>query len=167
MPGQSYAVQAYWQHYLRSLPVAHRHHGVSADAFAFGGGGELADELAVLVLDGRKRATTSLPIEFSASGEPLPQVGSVSIILDRRLRPVAIIERTRVDKVPFGEVDAAFAATEGEGDGSLAWWRAAHRRYFGDVCRRLGGHFDDGTPVLCQTFVLVWPRNQGVSTLWP
>jgi len=32
--------------------------------------------------------------------------------------------------VPFGAVDAAFAAAEGEGDRSLAWWQAAHTAYF-------------------------------------
>ena len=30
----------------------------------------------------------------------------------------------------FGEVDAAFAFDEGEGDRSLDHWRAAHQRYF-------------------------------------
>ena len=159
MTTQSSQVRAYWQDYLRRLPAAHRHHRAIPDAFAFGGGGALADELADLVLAGVKRATASLAIEFSAAGETLPQAGSVSIILAADAQPVAIIERSSVVCVPFGRVDAQFAATEGEGDGSLAWWRAVHRHYFNDVCSRLGGRFDDDTPVLCQTFVLVWPRR--------
>jgi hypothetical protein len=38
----------------------------------------------------------------------------------------------------FDDVGAEFAAAEGEGDGSLAFWREAHWSYFGRVCERLG-----------------------------
>lgn len=40
---------------------------------------------------------------------------------------------------------------------SLADWQRAHRWYFGEVCKRLGGALDDATPVLCQCFRVVWP----------
>jgi uncharacterized protein YhfF len=46
---------------------------------------------------------------------------------------------------------------EGEGDGSLQYWRDAHTWYFGRVCEQLGGTLDDSTPVLCQRFRRVWP----------
>ncbi len=65
------------------------------------------------------------------------------------------MELTKVDVVPFDEVDEAYAAVEGEGDGSLAYWREAHEQYFNDVCRRFGGQFDGRTPVICQTFRVI------------
>jgi uncharacterized protein YhfF len=55
-------------------------------------------------------------------------------------------------------VTAEYASVEGEGDGSLDYWRAAHREYFTAVCARLGGEFNDGMPVICQVFHVVWPR---------
>jgi uncharacterized protein YhfF len=149
----------FWRAYLEALPDQHPHRAQAPDAFPFGGGGALGNELARLVLAGKKRATTSLPVEFTAVGDPLPLPGSVSIILDSSSNPLAIIERTQVDAVPFEEVGAAYAAIEGEGDGSLVYWRRIHREYFEDVCSRLGGVFDERTIVLCQVFRVVWPRD--------
>jgi uncharacterized protein YhfF len=82
-------------------------------------------------------------------------VGDLGIIVRGDGAPVAIIERTRVTVVRFGDVDAEFAATEGEGDGSLEYWRDAHANYFNQVCARLGGTFDERTPILCQVFRVI------------
>ena len=70
----------------------------------------------------------------------------------------AAFETSEVRLIAFGEVDAAFAADEGEGDGSLTWWRSAHRAYFGRVCGRLGGQLDDATLILCRRFRLLYQR---------
>ncbi|MBS0337820.1 MAG: ASCH domain-containing protein [Proteobacteria bacterium] len=149
--------KAYWAGFVRSLDPDDRRRTAKPDAFGFGGEGDLADKLAALVLAGRKRATASLVVEYTALGEPLPKAGDLSIILDGAGHPVAIIERTAVDLVPFGSVSEDFAACEGEGDGSLRYWREAHTRYFNSVVARLGGRLDESTPVLCQRFRLVWP----------
>jgi hypothetical protein len=42
-----------------------------------------------------------------------------------------------VATVPFEEVSEEFAAIEGEGDGSLRYWREVHWTYFGRVCKRI------------------------------
>lgn len=152
------AAELFWRGYLRSLVPDHPHRDAHPDAFAFGGAGPLGDQLATLVLQGRKRATTSLPIEFTSQGESLPVRGSLSVILDGQDRPVAIIERTQVASRPFDDVDEAYAAIEGEGDASLAQWRAGHLDYFRQVCERLGGRFDGRSEVICQVFRVVWPR---------
>jgi uncharacterized protein YhfF len=154
-------VRAFWRRYLEALPPEHPHRPVTPDAFAFGDSPELADELAALVRSGRKRATASLPVEFTAEGLPLPSAGDVSIVTLSDGAPVAIIELAEVRHVPFHDVDAAFAADEGEGDGSLAWWQAAHRRYFGRVSARLGGTFDEATPIICRRFRVVWTETPG------
>jgi uncharacterized protein YhfF len=148
--------EAFWTRYLATLPAEHPHHRVRRDVFAFGDSPALADELAALVQAGRKRATASLPLEFTTAGLSLPAAGDVSIVTWADGRPCAVIELVEVRHVPFESVDADFAAAEGEGDGTLAWWRGAHRRYFGRVCTTLGGTFDDTTPVICQRFRVVW-----------
>ena len=158
MPTDSAACRAFWAQFLRSLAADDPRRGARPDAFGFGGDGALADALAALVLADRKRATASLPVEYTTLGEPLPRAGDLSIILDGQGRPVAIIERTSVEQVPFEAVDEAFAAQEGEGDGSLRYWREAHAWYFNRVCARLGGRLKANTPVLCQRFRRVWPE---------
>ncbi|HEX7669939.1 MAG TPA: ASCH domain-containing protein [Polyangiaceae bacterium] len=155
------ARDATWRAYVSELPPDHPHRRVKPDAFAFGDEPAIADELAALVVAGRKRATTSLPIEFTALNEPLPRVGDVSIIVRGDGVPVAIIERTQVITVPFDAVDATYAAIEGEGDGSLAYFREAHTEYFTGVCARLGGRFEAQTPVLCQIFRVLWTSPGG------
>jgi uncharacterized protein YhfF len=95
-------------------------------------------------------------VEFTSVKEPLPRTGDVSIILCGDGNPLAIIECTDLKTVPFQSVDAAFAAMEGEGDKSLTYWRDVHAEYFTRVCDRLGGTFAASTPVLCQTFRLLY-----------
>jgi uncharacterized protein YhfF len=147
---------ALWNDYLGTLPAGHAHRNARPDVFAFGDTPALADELAALVLSGKKRATASLAVEFTSLGDPLPAVGDLSIVLRGDGVPVAIIERIEVREVLFHAVDQAFASREGEGDGTLAWWREAHRSYFTRVCERLGGMFDANTPVICQSFQVVY-----------
>jgi len=150
------AAEIFWRRYLDSLPAAHPHRDARPDVFSFGDSASLADELAALVLAGRKRATASLPVEFTSLGQPMPDVGDLAIVTRADGTPLAVIELTEVRQVPFRAVDAAFAADEGEGDGTLAWWRTAHRAYFGRVSSRHGAKFDDAMPVICQRFKVVW-----------
>ena len=68
-----------------------------------------------------------------------------------------VLRSIRVDIMPFNEVDADFAAAEGEGDGSLAYWQAAHERYFKRSCDRLGLIWHSGMEVVCERFEVVYP----------
>lgn len=151
--------EAFWQDYLRTLAPEHPHRRVRPEAYAFGDSPRLADELAELIRIGRKRATTSLPAEIAIEGQKPPAVGDVSIVLRSDGTPVAVIETVGVREMPFHAVDEAFAAEEGEGDGTLVWWQKAHRRYFGRVAARLGAGFDETTMVICERFRLVWAAD--------
>ena len=152
--------KAYWDEFAQLLDMNDPRRDKRPDAFAFGGGGELADKLLALVISGTKRATASLPVEYTSTNEPLPVAGDLSIILDAKGSPRAIIERTSVEVIPFQAVDSAFAASEGEGDGSLHYWRKAHAWYFNTVCERLGGSLEPTSEVLCQRFNLIWPPSR-------
>jgi uncharacterized protein YhfF len=96
------------------------------ESFAFGDGPELADELLVLVLEGRKRATCWAVSEGMKGAE----IGKWMVALDGAGRPRAVLQTLELTQRRFDEVDAAFAFDEGEGDRSLAFWRAAHQSYF-------------------------------------
>ena len=114
-------------------------------SFAFGDGPELADQLLELVLKGVKTATCSTEDEPNTSTP-----GERWIVLDGRGNPRCVIESTEVTYRRYGDVDAAFAHDEGEGDRSLSYWRSAHRRYF----ERLGKFSEDMT-LMCERFHLV------------
>lgn len=116
------------------------------DSFSFGDSAELADELLELVLIGKKTATAWA----AAEGDKGVVVGKRWIVKDGQGRSGAILETVELTWRRFGEVDAAFAHDEGEGDRSLAWWREAHRRYF---TRR--GEFSPDMELYCERFRLI------------
>ena len=131
------------------------------EAFHFDDNASTADGLAALALAGKKRATAGLV--WGYEGKPMPKPGDLSIVTLFSGLPVCIIETLDVRITPFSEVDAAFAEVEGEGDGSLAYWQAAHVEYFGRECQRLGREFSWDTPVLCEKFSVVYPGGSGAS----
>jgi uncharacterized protein YhfF len=114
-------------------------------AFAFGDSPALADELLGLVMKGVKTATCSTEDEPNIS---VP--GERWVVLDGRGEPRCVIESIEVSFRRFGEVSADFAYEEGEGDRSLAYWREAHRRYFGRL-----GKFSEDMMLMCERFRLV------------
>jgi uncharacterized protein YhfF len=128
------------------------------ESFHFGDSESLADELAELVLAGTKRATAALLWSHEADGKPLPKTGDLSIVERWSGEPVCIIETVSVTVRAFEEVEAEFAATEGEGDGSLDQWRAGHSAYFSRECTRLARSPSPRMPVVCECFQVVYRR---------
>ena len=119
-----------------------------------------ADELAGLVLAGTKRATAALLWAYESEGKPIPKAGDLSVVTLFSGKPVCVIETQDVKIVPFSKVGADFAATEGEGDGSLAYWQRVHTAYFGRECQRLGREFSLSALVACERFAVVY-RGSG------
>lgn len=72
-------------------------------AYAFG---EDADELAQLVLSGKKTATSSLYLAYEFENEPLPQIGEYNMILDSQEQPVCITQTKKVYLCPYNEITA-------------------------------------------------------------
>lgn len=126
------------------------------EAFHFDDHESSANELAALVLAGVKRATAGLVWSFEQAGVALPRVGDLSVVTNWAKQPQCVIETVRVDIVAFADVTAEFAATEGEGDGSLAYWQSAHQAYFGRECQRIGKLPDPRMPVVCERFEVVY-----------
>jgi uncharacterized protein YhfF len=126
---------------LSAVPEKYR----SLQSFAFGDGPELADELLDLVMKGLKTATCSTEDEPNTSTP-----GERWIVIDGRGQARCVIETTEVTYRRYNEVDVAFAYDEGEGDRSLAYWRSAHRNYFGRL-----GKFNEDMMLMCERFRLV------------
>jgi len=126
------------------------------EAFHFDDNAPTADELARLLLAGTKRATAGLLWVFEAAGKPLPKPGDLSVVTLFSGEPVCVIETREVQVTPFAQVGAEFASTEGEGDGSLAYWQRVHTDYFTRECRRIGRAFSEQAPVVCEKFAVVF-----------
>jgi uncharacterized protein YhfF len=91
-----------------------------------------------------------------AGNERVPQVGDLSIITNWDGDPLCIIQTTEVEIKPYNAVDPPFAYDEGEGDRSLAFWRAAHWRFFSRECASLGREPAEDMPVVCERFRVVF-----------
>jgi uncharacterized protein YhfF len=116
----------------------------------------MADELGALIAQGVKTATCSSLWEWEAEGNPIPQVGLVTMVLDGRGEPLCIVETIEVTVRKYNEVDANFARDEGEGDLSLNYWRAAHKTFFSRALPKIGKEFSDDMPLVCERFRLIY-----------
>lgn len=133
------------------------------EAFSFGDSEEMADELAELVLQGTKRATAGALWAYEATEQRPPRAGDLSIVTDSSGRPRCVIETLSVEVVPFREVSAEFAAVEGEGDGSLGYWRRAHHAFFSRECAAAGRAFGESMQVVCERFVVRYRFSTGAT----
>lgn len=138
--------------------AAHGANDMEYDAWAFGGD---ADLLARLALSGDKTATSSAFPCYELEGEPLPEAGTYSVILNSRGEAVCVIQTGRVSVAPYREVSAEHARREGEGDLSLAYWRQVHEAFFTRELAGLGLVFTPDMPVVCEEFRRVWPEESG------
>jgi len=108
------------------------------EAWSFADTPALADGLLGAVIAGVKTGTSTSLAELEADGDPVPQAGELSILLDGAGIPRALIRTTSVTICAFDDVDAGFAASEGEDDLSLTAWREGHAAYFARVLERRG-----------------------------
>jgi uncharacterized protein YhfF len=131
-------------------------------ADSYGDSPALSEELLVLICDGRKRASTGLLWAYEADGETVPKLGDIEIVVDHRREPALVIRITSVQVTPYCAVTAEYAAIEGEGDRSLAYWREAHWAFFSRECRRIGREPVESMPVICSVFEVlnVVPRQE-------
>ncbi len=157
------AIQSFWGlagHHIRVSPIpgylpSTTLEAVPPPAWSFGRTPEQADALLDLVLAGTKTATASALAEYGDDG-PLPEPGTLGILLDGRGHPRALIATTVVEVVPFAEVDAEHARLEGEGDRTLEHWRRVHEEFFSVD----GAVVDAAFPVVLEQFKVLYPRSQ-------
>ena len=135
-------------------------------AWAFGATPDHADDLLALVLAGTTTGTASALWEIESEGEAVPEIGELSIVLDGRGHPRAVIITTTVEIVPFAQVSAEHAYAEGEGDRTLAQWRETHESFW-----RLHGTgswaFSADMPIVCERFRVVFAGSDSAAANRP
>ena len=124
------------------------------EAWSFG---DDPEELARLVLEGKKTATASVYELYAYDNERVPSAGDYSVIMDSSEKnALCIIKDTEVSIVPFKDVDENHARREGEGDMTLDYWRRAHRECFSQWMDEAGKKFTDDTLIVLEKFELVF-----------
>lgn len=131
--------------------------GEYKDAFGFGDSKELKNELIELVLEGSKRATTSLVKEMEILGDLTPTVGDYNILLDGDNKPRAVMKTIDTRLMKFRDVPEEHAWVEGEDDRTLKAWKEEHTKYWRRVGKRLGFEFNEDMEVILERFELVYP----------
>ncbi|PNH83304.1 ASCH domain-containing protein [Vibrio diazotrophicus] len=149
--------QLFLEQYLNSLPVeiAQQYTSFSCDYFC-------ADEYnanvcADLILKGEKTASCSMDYWYSHKGETKPETGHLLVVTDWEGEPKCIVEITSVEKCRYKDVTQEFAAAEGEGDKTLAWWREAHWHFFSLECEELGIEPTEDMLLVLERFKVVYP----------
>lgn len=148
--------QLFLEQYLNSLPVdiAQQYTSFSSDYFC-------ADEYnanvcADLILKGEKTASCSMDYWYSHKGETMPETGHLLVVTDWQGEPKCIVEITSVEKCHYKDVSQEFAAAEGEGNKTLAWWRQAHWRFFSLECEELGIEPTEDMLLVLERFKVVY-----------
>lgn len=129
----------------------------------YGDSAELSKELIDLIKSGRKRAGTGLLWAYEHDRKPIAETGDIEVVIDHCNEPTMITRIVTSEIVAFIEVSAEYAAIEGEGDGSLEYWRKRHWNFFSRECRRIGREPTETMPVICNVFevlhILPAPRE--------
>ena len=129
------------------------------DVFHFDDNEPDANELVILVKEGKKIGTASLLWEYQTGDKRQPKAGDLSVVTDWDGIPQCVIETTLVDVIPFKNVVENFAASDGEGDLSLQYWKDVHWKYFGRVCENLNRKRSLEMMVVCENFKVVYPTG--------
>ena len=159
MPGPSKHYQPYWQDFLRTQTVPATVNARFYESFYFSSTRDLANELAGLVLEGTKTATSTLLWEVEAENKPLVLPGFYSIVTDWDGRPVCIIETTEVRIKPFKDVDTGFAYDYGEEARTLDWWKEALWESYSRICAGLKKTPSPEMLLVCERFKVVYPER--------
>lgn len=149
------SIKQMWEDYLSSLGENPNNTNKKYTAWHFCDNEQDANELAELVVNGTKKATASLYLSYNTEDE-LPKVGDLSVIINWSGEAQCIIKTTNIEIVPYKDVTEEFAATEGEGDKSLEYWRRAHWSYFSREMKEIGKEPTDDMLVVCEKFEVIY-----------
>ena len=121
----------------------------NAFRWSFGDSAAMANELAALVVAGKKRATCGSLASFEQE-TVRPWPGCYHIVLNGEQQPVCVIRTRAMQLIRFDDVTAELAQLEGEGDLSLRYWQQEHRAFF-----EREGTFSPDMELVFEHFILI------------
>ncbi len=151
------SVENMWKEYIRHIGEEPESTCKKYTSWHFCNDKKSSDNLVELVKTGKKNATASAVRSYEFEGEELPEIGNLSIVTNWDGEAQFIIRTSKIDIVPFRDVSEEFAAVEGEGDGSLEYWRKVHTEYFSEEFEEMGEEFTEDALTICERFEIVFP----------
>ena len=149
------SVQAFWEAFL--LKTGRPADTPCLESFHFDLTEKWANELLRLVLEGKKRATSSSLTCYELEGARVPAPGDLSIVTDWAGEPHCVIETTQVDILPFRDMTFALCRLEGEDD-CLDSWRRSHINFFTAEGHEAGYVFTEDMPVIFEQFRVIYAK---------
>ncbi|NND15933.1 MAG: ASCH domain-containing protein [Eudoraea sp.] len=110
-----------------------------------------------LVLSGNKKATSHSLLGLQLREEVLPKIGDFTILTDWEGKAKCIVRTTSVRMIPFFSISDEYARLEGEGDGSLEYWKKAHWDYYLRELEPFGRLPRESMIIVCEEFEKVHP----------
>jgi uncharacterized protein YhfF len=144
-------IQQFWKGYLSKLPKNHVHRFLVPKTCSLGNSAEMANKLGTLVVRGIKSATCSRYL-----GDNILNDAGLSIILDGKQNPLCLIEIYEITVRRYCEIDEEWAASEGEGDRSLDYWRNAHWKFFSQEAEIVGYELSEAMLLSCERFRVLY-----------
>ena len=148
-------VQAFWEAFLQE--TGRPAETPCLESFHFDLTEKWANELLRLVLEGKKRATSSSLTCYELEGARVPAPGDLSIVTDWAGEPHCVIETTQVDILPFRDMTFALCRLEGEDD-CLDSWRRSHINFFTTEGHEAGYVFTEDMPVIFEQFRVIYAK---------
>ena len=145
----------FWNKYIKSLPYDQRLRTVFVEA-GYCGSRDITNSLIALYLSYKKSAGSSLVADFAHHADPLPKVGNYWIALDSGDNPKLILKTVSVEFNRFGAMPERIAKAEGEGDCSLAHWKAVHERHWAPYLQKWGVANINNAEVVTEFYQLVF-----------
>ena len=124
------------------------------EAWAFCGGGPVADELLSLVLEGKKFGTASIYEDYLLEGDDIPGEREYSIVLDSKGDAACVIRNFEVKVEPFYRVSEYHGYSEGEEERNLIAWRRIHDNYWKPDFERLNIASAENCHVVLEKFTV-------------
>ena len=122
----------------------------------FGDTKEIANSCLELVLKGKKRATSPSLVGLQCRNEPLPKIGDFTVLTNWDGEAKCIVRTVGVRLRPFFSITASYAKLEGEGGGSLEYWKKTHWEYYTRELEPYGRVPRDSMIVVCEIFDKVY-----------
>lgn len=115
-----------------------------------------AKECAQLTREGIKQATSTSLWWFEKNHADLPEVGNIYVVTDWYKIAKAIVKVVKVEQTPYNQITEEYAAIEGEGDKSLAYWKKVHWDYYSREMEEFDEKPTEDMVIVCEQFETIF-----------
>jgi uncharacterized protein YhfF len=124
----------------------------------FGDNEKDANELAKLVSEDIKRATSHSLLGLQLREEAMPKIGDFFVVTDWAGEAQCLIRTTSVKLLPYFSIHSEHARLEGEGDKSLAYWKKVHWDFYTRELAPFGRVPRESMIIVFERFELLYKR---------